>query len=204
MGKKKKPKRALNDAYYTKPATANIIVASIQALISAPRLILEPSVGKGAFAQALRRTYPESYITAVDVDITHYDKYRDHIDEFHWRDWCKFEPQCKQDLILGNPPYSTAEEHVTHARARLRIGGHAAFLLRLAFLSSQGRAERVFSKPGFKYLIPFGGRPNFDYTYEDGTPSGSGTDQYDYAVFVWQKGYTGKPPVEPHYVGKVK
>jgi hypothetical protein len=90
------------------------------------------------------------------------------------------------DLIIGNPPYMLAEEHVTLAR---KTGAWVAFLLRLSFLGSQARAKTVWASPGLRWLIPISRRPSF---------TGGGSDASEYAVFVWGRGFTGNAVVLPH------
>jgi hypothetical protein len=71
---------------------------------------------------------------------------------------------------------------VTHALQLLRPGGQLLFLLRLAFLESQGRYQRLYSgglKPVRVWSLVE--RPSF---------TGNGkTDATTYALFLWQKGW---------------
>jgi hypothetical protein len=96
-------------------------------------------------------------------------------------------------LILGNPPYSMAEEHVRAALAAMHDGDILAFLLRLSFLGSQKRAEGLWAQPGLKHLIPLAQRPSFMKSAK-----GSSTDASEYGVFVWQKGWVSAPTLLPH------
>jgi hypothetical protein len=90
------------------------------------------------------------------------------------------------DLIIGNPPYFLAEEHVALAR---ETAPWVAFLLRLSFLGSQERGRTLWSLPGLRWLIPISRRPSF---------TGGGSDASEYAVFVWERGFTGNAVVLPH------
>lgn len=185
------------DNYPTPDALAAAICEKLAAYIPPPDRILEPSAGEGAFVRAARATWARSAIYALDI-----------------REECRA-PCCdggavffaRQDatsaavstsgvplfrggvsLVVGNPPYSGAEKHVAAARSWLARGGHLAFLLRLSFLGSAGRAERLWSKPGLRYLAPINPRPSFI----NGT-----SDNSEYAVFVWQEGYAGNAEILP-------
>lgn len=89
------------------------------------------------------------------------------------------------DITIGNPPYNDAEEHLALVRP---ISNYVVFLLRLTFLGSQGRAERLYNKPGLRYLMSVAERPSF----VEGK-----TDNSEYGVFVWQRFYQGKAEILP-------
>ena len=77
------------------------------------------------------------------------------------------------DLIISNPPFSLAQKFIEHALPRCDT---LIFLLRLNFLGSQKRHKFWKANPPDK-LIVLSKRPSFD---------GKGTDNNDYAWYVWQ------------------
>jgi hypothetical protein len=104
------------------------------------------------------------------------------------------------DLILGNPPFSEAEEHVAHALSVLPTGGYLCYLLPVTFLATQGRCKRLWTPTnetgligcgGLRYYFTLAERPSFT---EDGQ-----TDMVEYGIYVWKKGflgnYEGLPPL---------
>jgi len=88
------------------------------------------------------------------------------------------------ELIIGNPPYSLAEEHVRLCLGLLAPGGQLTFLLRLAFLESQSRRKLWKEHPPAQVDV-FHSRPSF-------TSNGK-TDSAAYAVFTWISGYSEQP-----------
>ena len=167
------------DAYYTDPAVAMACVAVLPALIDG--VLVEPSVGGGAFARAMRARWPGRQIVGVDVVETPPGAVDcDACQRCDWPSWGPFTPVA---AIVGNPPYSHAEAHIRHALAVVRPGGTVAFLLRLAMLEGQKRAAfwREFPPVAVHVLSK---RPSF---------TGGGTDSAAYAVFQWRRGFCGTP-----------
>ncbi len=80
----------------------------------------------------------------------------------------------KVDLILTNPPFSLAQEFITHSLARATT---VIMLLRLNFLGSQKRYPWwIKNEPNS--VIVLSKRPSF---------TGTGTDATEYAWFIWDK-----------------
>jgi hypothetical protein len=63
------------------------------------------------------------------------------------------------DLIVTNPPFSHAMAFLVRALGMVRQGGTVAFLLRLAFLESAGRAQFHREHPSDVYVLS--NRPSF-------------------------------------------
>jgi hypothetical protein len=84
--------------------------------------------------------------------------------------------------VIGTPPYRQAQEHVERAigiaTADRTMPGGVAFLLRLAFLEGQGRAEFWRKHPPTEVHV-LTRRPSF---------TGGKTDSCAYAFFVWHGG----------------
>ena len=170
-----KGKRKKDDTYNTPDALALECARVLLTLpIQAPRTILEPSVGGGAFERAAATVWPKATIETIDVVKSCDATYTMPFEKFGDGDF---------DLILGNPPYSLAEQHVRHALTLLAPGGVLAFLLRTAFKESKKRLvfwEQHPHRTEFQ-VVP---RPSF---------VGKGSDATCYSWFVWQKGYRERP-----------
>ena len=85
------------------------------------------------------------------------------------------------DAVIGNPPYSHAEQHVRHGLYLVRTGGIVAYLLRLNFLAADERYAFRNTFPVWR-VYTLQERPSF---------TGTGSDACEYALFVWRKGYAG-------------
>jgi hypothetical protein len=199
---KTKTKRRAGDAYFTPQPLANAMTTSVsQHLCSDPKSVLEPSAGGGAFVNAALNVFPTLYVKAIDIKLTKQlarldgwrmnqqtvtverQSFEDYAREFHRSN------EERYGLIIGNPPYKLAAEHVQMARG---LGVHVAFLLRLSFLGSQTRAKTIFTEPGLRFIQPVAQRPKFIRSKKSG-------DNSEYAVFMWQSGYRGgRPEVLPH------
>ena len=161
-------------AYYTPDDVARKCVAVLN--LPEACTIVEPSVGGGSFARALDG--PRRSICGYDINQD--APGQDDCDVFDVGDWLAADPGLV-DWIVGNPPFQEAEAHVRHAIEHARVG--CAFLLRLAFLESEKRAEFWRLHPPAEVHI-LTRRPSF---------TGGGTDSAAYAFFVWRRGSTGKP-----------
>lgn len=169
--------------YYTPDALAEAIcgIDAVRAILDAAEVdvvrALDPHAGGGAFVRALTRRIP--CVTALDIDPAAPALGMD-ID-------CACEDflahRGRYDLVVGNPPFADAEAHVRHALSLLSPGGRLVFLLRLAFLAGQARADALWASISPKEVHVLSKRPSF---------TGGGTDSADYAVFVWEAGWTGE------------
>jgi hypothetical protein len=187
-------RRAL-DAYFTVPEVAAACVTRLRStLVTSPRTILEPSAGAGAFVRCAAWAFPHAKITANDLRIRRplfelglILALELHAVEVRRGDFLKAELSTV-DLVIGTPPYLAAAAHVRRALQLTRRGGHVAFLLRLGFLGSQARAEGLWRSPELLEVSPLAPRPSF---------TGGGTDQQEYAFFVWRRGYRGRAHLAP-------
>lgn len=98
-----------------------------------PLNVLEPSVGGGAFVRALHRRWPELRPSVRGVDQDRgaaglRDCFSPVVGDFLALD---FDVKWKTDLVIGNPPFSSAEKHVERA---LMYSPIVAFVLPLAIL----------------------------------------------------------------------
>lgn len=160
------------DAYYTPDDVALACVQALPDLGGA--FVLEPSVGGGAFARAVRACNPSALIVGNDINpdapgFADCDSAR--VGGFTT---CGL----SADWVIGNPPYGDAEEHVRHA---LTLAPNVAFLLRLAFLEGQKRGALWDAHPPAEVHV-LRKRPSF---------TGGGTDSAAYGWFVWRRDHVG-------------
>lgn len=177
--------RLADDAYFTPDKLALAICRKLQVTIGDVANVVEPSAGSGAFVRAAWEVWPNAMVCAVEPNSPEMDA------KGHWLSWfpktweettCR-PLQCAESLIVGNPPFSLAEEHIQLALSRLAPGAHACFLLRASMLAGKGRFETLHKNGCLRHVWHVIGRPAF-------TPDGK-TDAAEYAVLVWQKGHSG-------------
>lgn len=180
-------KLANPDDFYETPAWC--VRAILPALGPLPGLrILEPSAGRGAIVRELLRA-GANRVQAIDINRENRDALRSAGYEngergcilSTWNDFLASGGD-SYDLIVMNPPFSAAQEHVEHAISLLAPGGTVCALLRLAFVASAKRAP--FRKAHPFDLYPLASRPSF-------TPDGK-TDSADYAWFLFGEGHGGR------------
>jgi hypothetical protein len=169
------------DAYYTPVRLAVTIARHVQLKRGHVGRILEPSCGDGAFVMACRSVWPESHITAIDVN-----QYAGGLTMADMSFCCSFKGESSQfesgypyDLIIGNPPFKHAAEHIDHAFTLLRPRGVIAMLLPLSFLGGHGKARGWFWKKhgAPKRIDTITPRPSFE--------GQKGTAATEYAAMMW-------------------
>lgn len=163
----------------------------------APRLVVEPSVGGGAFLSPIQSAWPTARIVGVDLDAGA-PGLRFPIPGLwavrkSFLDCDPFDLGGLPDVVIGNPPFAHAEAFVRHALDVAVPGGMAAFILRLAFLESEARVAFWRDCPGWQ-LRAFAERPSFRGDPETGYGKTDGTA---YGLFTWVKGYSGQMVTEP-------
>ena len=164
------------DAYWTPEPVARACLDTLGSLEGLR--VWEPHCGGGAFVRvALAKG---AVVFASDADplpVSRQDKRSAHFQA----DFLTHRPGESVDWIVGNPPFTYAEEHVRRALGHHPAFG-VAFLLRLAFLESAKRAPFWREHPPTRVLV-LSERPSFT----DG-----GTDSAAYGWFIWQRG-AGQP-----------
>jgi hypothetical protein len=176
------------DVQYTPQALADTLVRLLPRRDLAT--VLEPHAGGGAFVRALQRI--GAHVVAFDVDGTAQGLID--ADAEATCDFLKVDPLDVQvdpvrdpkdmylDAVVGNPPFSNAEEHIRHA---LDVSGrHVAFLLRVGFLCSARRVEFWLENPCAN-VWPIAQRPK------------QWQAAYDYAFFHWDLEHTGPTILHP-------
>lgn len=162
------------DKYYTPDAVAAACVRSVGWGMKGT--FVEPSVGGGAFARALRE---DGYnVFGVDSD-PNAAGFADCDLGHAVADFGQWVPSLRPDYVVGNPPYNQAEEHIRHGLsvARLAVG----MLLRVNFLGGVKR-RAFFEKHRPAQVHVLTPRPSF---------TGGGTDATEYAFMVWTQGSLG-------------
>lgn len=168
------------DRYYTPDNVARACTDRLT--IPDGATVLEPSVGGGAFVRAvLAATRGTADITGCDLDPEADGLHL--CDEHVIGDFLDYADMMGPfDLVIGNPPYADAADHV---RAALRVAPRVAFLLRLNLLESVRRVK-FWQETPLASVHVLSKRPSF---------TGGGTDATAYAFFVWDKAHTGPAKV---------
>jgi hypothetical protein len=163
-----------------------------------PQRILEPSAGDGPFVKAARHFWPNAEIIAVEprgvcreklFDAGANQVYSEYLDP-------KQIEEIDPNLVIGNPPYSQAENHI---RMILNFGSHLdlAFLLKLSFYESKERLD-FWQKYPELWMAPIVPRPGFKLNKQ----GKKGTDSQAYGLFCWVAGVEDEtvPIRRPHIV----
>ena len=169
-------KRAESDFYATPLECISNFLANTD-YIKPGDFILEPSAGNGNIIKALRAAGYDNHITAVEIRQEEFFtllKYADKVGVF---DFLTENDLQTFDVIIGNPPYSLAQEFIDKSLSMLKPGGRLIFLLRTNFLESKKRRAWWQDKlPSGLFVYSL--RPSF---------TGKGTDAISYSWFVWEK-----------------
>jgi hypothetical protein len=145
-----------------------------------PRRILEPSAGTGNFVGAARSQWPGAFIQAVDTQPRSGACCEAGANGFAQRDvveWAKEQPQEDFSLILGNPPFSRAAEHIAALKPLLRPSGCLAFYLRISFFEWTRKRTLFWRDHPLWAFAPIAQRASH---YSGGTDSVIG------GLFVWR------------------
>jgi hypothetical protein len=184
------------DEYYaTTPELAELCCQTLRKhFIARPRTVLdpasvlEPTCGAGTWLPGIRRTWPAAHLHAVERHPALAGYARGRGFSVETQDVFRAELRT-YDLIVGNPPFSVADDLIPLLLGRLNPGGVLAFLLRLNFFEGGARYEKLWRIFPAAAAYPLPDRPGFT---EDG-----GTDGTGYMMCCWQQGYEG-PTVLSH------
>ena len=142
--------------------------------------ILEPSAGNGNIIRALRNRGYDNCIDAVELREEERYNLIGKADRVGIFNYLTENIPYKYDVIIGNPPYSLAQEFIDKSLSLLNPGGRLIFLLRTNFLESKKRFTWWRDKlPTGLYVL--NKRPSF---------TGKGTDATSYSWFIWDKSTT--------------
>ena len=138
--------------------------------------VLEPTAGNGNICKVFKEYYPNKDLTAVELREEEYNNLcQSNIDVVIIDSY--YNIRDKYDIIIGNPPYSEAQEFIEHSFELLKENGILIFLLRTNFLESKKRYE-FWKKYPLSKLYTLSKRPSF---------TGKGTDATSYSWFIWEK-----------------
>lgn len=178
-------KRPEGDVYPTPEWAVDAILREIR-LPVVPRdlAVLDPGAGNGVWGTTAANLL-DCYVQGVELrDVEPspgFAVWKGHTDFLTWMPI----PPVRFHLVVGNPPYSLAEEFIRHSFELLAPGGQIVFLLRLAFLEGQARAKGLWTEFPPERVLVMPKRPSF---------SGNGkTDAIAYAAFYWRQGFRGAP-----------
>jgi hypothetical protein len=140
----------------------------------------EPACGEGHIAEVLRE-----YFGSVDAGDIHDYGYGDEIGDFLG---CAVpSDDLRADWIITNPPFGDkAEAFILHALEHARVG--VAMFLRLQWLESVGRYERIFAKQPPYIIAQFAER----VPLHKGRWEPDGTTATAYLWIVWLKKRTDR------------
>lgn len=152
--------------------------------------VLDAGCGNGIWGKSLMLSNCKMWCDGIDIEshITDNKQYYEHIIA---GDFLVYYPFKEYGLVMGNPPYSLAEEFIRHSYELLYDEGYVYFLLRLSFLEGINRGKGLFKELPLKKVYVCSRRPSFFSTNEKHT-----TDTLAYGMFLWQKGYEGKPEID--------
>lgn len=163
--------------FYTTPRNAIISLLENYRIADPNDLILEPSAGNGAIIKVLREYEYTNQIQAIEIREEEREALLEYTDDVLIQNFLEAELQRKFNVIIGNPPFSLAQDFIDKSLKLLAPGGRLIFLLRTNFLESKTRFEWWQNKlPTGLYVLH--SRPSF---------TGKGTDATSYAWFIWEK-----------------
>lgn len=192
--------RTIFDVYPTPIPVAAAICDRLIQYFPNPQYIIEPSAGWGVFVREARRVWgPTIHIHANEIRGEEAQNLiNSGASNVSHRDWAELIRSWKpagQPLILGNPPFSLATEHIAAIMESCEKGTTAAFLLKQNLLGGVDRAKNFWPKHPYKFKIPLVPRPSFKKTAK------ASNDTNEYAVFFWEVGYVGPSvTVFPHII----
>lgn len=182
---KKKSKRRECDFYPTPAEYARACLSlhpGYRVPLIAPRRILDPGAGTGVWGDVAREVWPNARIEGMDIrNVPQPASYDSWYTLAGYEDWAsnRLTAPGRYDLIMGNPPFSLAEQFIRESMELLAHGGRLIFLLRLAMLESEKRiTSGLWEQYPPSRVVVFSKRPSF---------TGTGTDATAYAAFEWIK-----------------
>jgi hypothetical protein len=205
--------REPEDRYFTRYPLALAICERLRddGVITNPDVMMEPSAGAGAFVSAMAEVWSPRLLYRNDLDASLI------LPEHELRaigalgdngrlislesDFGSIPPDGSSvapvNAMIGNCPYSLAEEHVRKGISLLAPAGALVFLLPVNFLAGIKRVGGLYQEHPHEYMYVLDKRPQFVDGYRinnKGKRVKKGTDSNEYAAFVWRK---ERPEFEP-------
>lgn len=156
--------------------------------------VLDHSAGTGVWNAVMTEIHPGS--TRTNIELQQADSIRpetahEWIYGQRYQDWTSRNGRRRFDIIIGNPPFFEAQEFVEVSDRLLNDGGIHVALLPSNFLSTQERTVTLHRVLTPEYIISIPKRLSFT---KDGR-----TDNKEYMLFVWRKGYKPRYPLFDFY-----
>lgn len=171
--------RHKDDAYFT-PAWCTEAIARVIGFHGIR--VLDPCCGEGSILSALATTRPRGHMRGIELDDERAAKAAGLGFHVTARDSLGPESWGQPDAVITNPPFSLAMEFLVRSLREVGPSGDVVFLLRLAWMASQGRVAFHRAHPSDVYVLPK--RPSF---------TGDGrSDSADYAWFCFGPGRGGR------------
>jgi 23S rRNA U2552 (ribose-2'-O)-methylase RlmE/FtsJ len=155
--------------------------------------VMDPGCGTGTWSQSASRRFmytrlglaqQHQYPLVHSIDIEPQITSEGPIQVIQ-KDYMDYEVATKYHLVVGNPPYSQAEDFIRKSMELIVERGYVYFLLQLNFLGSRRRQVGLFNEYRPKEIVVLTRRPSFFSV--DNKPNS--TDTINYAMFLWQKGH---------------
>jgi hypothetical protein len=165
------------DDYYNTPQEAVFSLLEREKFLGA---IWEPACGEGHISEALSARGYE----VISTDL---------VDRGYGTPRVDFLMETKPlaSNIITNPPFKLASQFIINS-LNLTTGKVAMFLP-LSYLSSQGRKRDIWDCTPIKTVYVFSHRVA---SHRNGKKTGKGGGMINFAWYVWEHGYTGRPMIE--------
>jgi hypothetical protein len=149
-------------------------------------MIWDPACGMGRIVQEARK----AGLAAVGTDIVKRGDLCASVGDF-----LTSASPIEFNHIVTNPPFALSEQFVLHALQLVRPRGKVAMLLPLVWMAGFSTKRDWLPTSPLRRVYPISPRPSMPpgAVVEAGVKPGNGTK--DFAWFVWQSGYAGKPEI---------
>jgi hypothetical protein len=148
--------------------------------------IWDPACGMGRIVLEAQK----AGLNAIGTDIVR----RSDVCE-HQCDFLRKRPDIKFSNIVSNPPFGKAEEFVQKSLSLVKPGGKVAMLLPLVWMAGFSTKRHWLPISPLRRVFPISPRPSMPpgAVIVAGERAGNGTK--DFAWFLWENGYSGKPEI---------
>lgn len=163
--------------------------------------VLDPAAGDGRYIISIQKAGNKARHMIVDIDKRNLKSWkrsglRKKLGKENCRlaDFLKLKPVAQFDNVITNPPFSIAESMVNRALKWIKSGGYVTVLHRLNWLGTVKRGLRHAKRRDLRYVIVMLKRPRWED--QSGKLIGTSSSTYEYAWFVFQKGFVGDPKIK--------
>ena len=182
------------DDYYATPLWVTKLILPRLKPKAAERWIIEPGAGNGSILRAMiEEGFPPERMIGIEANTDRAEQLCTLHRNVTVLPFDYFSPsvQAKLDamgvlraprIIIGNPPFSKAEEFIVRSIQLAGENGFVVMLLRLGFLESKKRCQFHKAHPAHVHVLTT--RPSFI--------EGKGTDSTAYGWFIWGDSKPGR------------